>query len=126
MTQFDLFEKSDLERKFDEFNRENPHVWIRFQEAAFELIEINAKREEAGLKPLHFSADFVCHIVRYKVISTRSADGFKVNNNHVAYYSRKFMQEFPEHDGLFRTKPVRGWKTKHGQARAKRPERRRA
>jgi hypothetical protein len=37
-------------------------------------------------------------------ITTKSDDGFKINNNHRAFYSRKFMNMYPEWDGIFRTR----------------------
>jgi hypothetical protein len=35
-------------------------------------------------------------------IDTRSDDGFKINNNFRAFYSRLFEEDFPQHRGRFR------------------------
>ena len=37
-------------------------------------------------------------------VVTRSDDPFKINNNHRAFYSRKFMAENPEFGEIFRTR----------------------
>jgi len=88
--------RAQLDAEFAKYDRENPLVWSYFKRFTFDLIA-------AGKK--HGSASLVIERIRWEVyITTRSSDGFKINNNHRAYYSRKFMREFPEHDGFFHTR----------------------
>lgn len=97
-TLFDLQPKSRLERAFEEFHRANPAVYELFKSFTFKVIH-------RGFK--HFSADMVLHRIRwYRAIET-TGDTFKLNNNFLAYYARKFMEEHPEHVGFFRTRKVR-------------------
>lgn len=43
-------------------------------------------------------------VVRWDIhIQTVSHD-FKINNNHVPFYARMFMQAYPEHAGFFHTR----------------------
>ena len=45
----------------------------------------------------------------YTEIETNDPD-FKLNNNHKAYYSRMYMDDFPEAKGFFRTRITKGEK----------------
>lgn len=94
MSQFALF-SDPLEVAFVEFDKANPHVWYRFCEIAGEMID--AGRD-------HYSADAICHVIRYEHDRTRSDDGFKLNNNHVALYARKWLNTHPSFPTFFRTR----------------------
>ncbi len=96
--QRELFTKSDLEIKFDEFDAANPAVWNLFDDTVMEHIEFGVT---------HLSADYIVHVLRYKALKTRSKDGFMINNNHVAYYARKFARLRSEHASIFQFKTVR-------------------
>ena len=96
--QRELFTKSDLEIKFDEFDAANPGLWKLFDETVMEHIEFGVT---------HLSADYIVHVLRYKALKTKSKDGFKINNNHVAYYARKFARLCPRHAYIFQFKTVR-------------------
>ena len=39
-------------------------------------------------------------------MSTTASDGFKLNNNHTAYYARMIMDNFNELDGFFHLRKV--------------------
>jgi hypothetical protein len=86
----------DLEADFAEFHALNPHVYGLFNRFTREVIS-------AGFE--HYSADAVMHRVRWHTaIETRDPEGFKVNNNWVAFYSRLWMRDHPEHEGFFETR----------------------
>lgn len=88
-----------LEDKFIQFDNDNPKVYEMFVGFAIELID-------KGYKNL--STSLITERIRWEVkINTVSNDGFKINNNHRAFYARKFMQDFPEYDGYFRIREQR-------------------
>lgn len=88
-----------LKRKMWEYHLENPHVWDLFQKYAFEAI--NTGRE-------HYSVNAIFERIRWhNDIETKSEDGFKISNNHRAYYARFFHKKYPQHDGFFRVKQLR-------------------
>jgi len=90
---------SKLQRAFEEFHKENPHVYEVFKRFTFEAIGAGRNR---------FGAWMIWNRMRwYTTIETRG-EAFKLNNNHIAYYARMFMADFPQHDGLFRTRKVGG------------------
>ncbi len=82
---------------FTKFDREHPEVWRLFSRYTFD-------RLRRGYK--HYSADAVMHRVRWETGAgdPSKKDGFKINNNHVAFYARKFHEMFPQHVGFFRNR----------------------
>jgi hypothetical protein len=84
-----------MKRQFEAFDKEHPNVWVRFIDFTFDRIELGYE---------HYSADAVAHRVRWETnegdVSRRT--GFKINNNHVAFYARKFSKAFPSHRNFLR------------------------
>lgn len=80
---------------FENFHHANPSVWQFFKSYTFDVVNSGRK---------HYSADAICHRIRwYK--SIEEGDGeFKINNNFTAYYARMFDEEFPKHKGFFRNR----------------------
>lgn len=87
--------KPTLAEQFERFDSENPSVWTLFKRFALEAIA-------AGKK--HLSVSLIVERIRWEAIVTTSETDYKVNNNHRAFYARKFHREFPEHGGFFRTR----------------------
>lgn len=99
---YDLFSIIDggtptsLEIEFLEYDKANPEVWSMFCRFAFDAIQ-------RGRKTL--SVSLIIERIRWEVfIVTQSGDGFKINNNHRAFYARKFMKVHPEYNEIFRTR----------------------
>ena len=91
---------NELEAKWREFHAANPHVYDLFEEFAFEAIKAGRER---------YSIKTILELVRWHTdVTTRSVDGFKLSNNHTAYYAREFHRRNPEHAGFFKTHAVRG------------------
>jgi len=84
---------TDLRDAFERFDADNPKVWELFVRFTKQLIA-------RGFK--HYSADAVLHRVRWETAVETTGDAFKVNNNFVSGYARKFEREYPEHAGFFR------------------------
>ena len=78
---------------FAKFHRANPEVWQKFKEFTQTLIS-------AGRS--NYSADAVCHRIRWHYATQSKGEDFKINNNYTALYARMFMVQFPEHAGFFR------------------------
>ena len=82
-----------LELAFVEFHSDNPQVYTLFKKFTAQITNAGHTR---------YSADAVMHQIRWHFnITTRTRDGFKLNNNHVAFYARKFMDENRKHKDLF-------------------------
>lgn len=82
------------ERDFAAFDRANPRIWKLFERFTLE-------RVDHGF--CHYSADAIMHRVRWETPARGDdSSGFKINNNHVAQYARKFARLHPEHGEFFR------------------------
>lgn len=88
--------RDEIKAQAQAFHNNHPEVWDYFERFTFEKIRQGHK---------HYSAMGVWQRIRWECDS--GADGvaeFKINNNYVPYYSRRFMAMYPEHEGFFRTR----------------------
>lgn len=98
-------DRRSLKTKFEEFDRNNPHVYA-------ELVKL-AKRarargvERLGIKMLYERLRWELQVETYHP----GADKFRLNNNYHALYARKMMDEYPELRDLFETRES---PSKHG------------
>jgi hypothetical protein len=85
---------------FDRFHRNNPAVWELFVQYTHTMIATGRRR---------YSARMVIYRIRWETdLTTKSGDGFKINNNHTPYYARLFNQEYPHHVGFFSLRRIQG------------------
>lgn len=98
-TLFDIPVKSKHEQEFDKFHAENPKVYELF-------CEYVGKLKDAGYE--HYSADAIIHYIRFQESLRTNSKDFKINNNFVAFYARKYMSEHLQDDGFFRTRGKQG------------------
>ncbi len=89
---------NQLEQEFLEFHGNNPMVYELFKRFAFEAIWRGCR---------HLSAGLVAERIRWETDVETDGDGFKINNNHRAYYARLFVRDYPEHAEFFRTRTVK-------------------
>ena len=82
-----------------DFHRQNPDVYDLFCKFTFEAIN-------AGFK--NFGAQSVIERLRWETAIVKGNDGFKINNNHAPYYARLFMMDYPQYNGFFRIKKLKG------------------
>ena len=95
----DIEAETALKKKFREFHDNNPRVWELLQRFTLEVIN-------KGFK--HYSVKAVFERIRWHTDVETSDPEFKLSNNHTAYYSRMFMDKYPEHEGFFRTNRLSG------------------
>lgn len=81
-----------------EWHRANPHVYELFKEFTFQAIHRGHKRLSAWL---------VVNRIRWETAVETIGGDFKISNCFIAYYSRLFMEEYPEHRGFFRIKRLK-------------------
>ena len=90
--------KRNLQLEFECYDKANPKVWDAF---------IRFTKEAIASGHQHLSVSLVVERIRWEtLVDVRSFDGLKINNNHRAYYARKFHKMFPEQKGFFRTRTV--------------------
>ncbi len=89
---------SQIEKKFWEFHRKNPHVYGLFNRFSMDLID-------AGYNAL--SASRVIERIRWEaMIETDRVDQYKVSNNHKPHYARMWNRKNPNSRAQFITKTL--------------------
>lgn len=89
------------EAQWREFHAKNPEV--------YDLIELYAFKAIAAGRE-HYGIQSILEMVRWHTAMRNGPDedGFKVNNNHGAYYARLFHNSNPNYAGFFRTRSILG------------------
>jgi hypothetical protein len=80
------------------WDAENPDFYSLFERFALELAR-------AGKTAL--GARLVGERIRWETTLQTAGDEFKINDHFHPIYARRFMDDYPEFDGLFRTREVR-------------------
>lgn len=84
----------ELRRQCSAFHADHPEVWMAFEQYALEVIR-------AGYH--HYGAKAIMERVRWQLDMSRGPDDrFKINNNYVAFYARRFERLHPQMAGFFR------------------------
>lgn len=84
----------EMREQCQKFHQAHPEVWDLFVQYTQQMINKGYK---------NYSAQSVFERIRWE--KDAGGDGtttFKINNNFVAFYSRRYMRMYPEHDGFFR------------------------
>lgn len=89
---------TELTQKFNAWNIENPQVYDLFKRFTFEAISKGHK---------HLSAWMIANRIRWETAIVTTGNDYKISNDFIALFARKFMEDFPEHDGFFRTKTMK-------------------
>lgn len=93
----------DLKQRFLEYHRENPALYSKFKEYAFE-----AKRSGRS----RFSIWMIANRVRwYTQIETTGAE-FKVSNDYLALYARLLACDYPVFENFFSFKRMKSKRVK--------------
>lgn len=79
-------------KEFRKYDEENPHIWREF---------VIKTKEAQGRGYNKISAHFIFQILRWETGVRAEGSNWKVDHNHFPYYSRKFMEEYPESEGIF-------------------------
>lgn len=87
----------ELRAKCGEFHKAHPEVWTLFEDFTLDRIA-------RGFK--NYSADAIFHRIRWEMSKPTYAKGeeFKLNDHYTAFYARRFMRKYPEHEGFFRNR----------------------
>lgn len=86
----------EMREQVTRFHEAHPEVWDLFVQFAFEMIDRGYKT---------YSTNSVIERIRWeKDAGGDGTSAFKINNNYAPFYSRRFMQMYPEHEGFFRTR----------------------
>lgn len=86
----------EMRSQVKNFHKKHPEVWSLFEQFTFQMINRGYK---------NYSAKAVFERIRWE--KDAGGDGvtqFKLGNNYPAFYARRFMKQYPQHAGFFRTR----------------------
>ena len=90
---------SNLEEKFVKFHAENPHIYNLFCKYAQEAIDSGKTRISHWL---------IINRIRWdSEVLTETEDKFKISNDYIALYARKFIKDNPHMEGFFQLKEMK-------------------
>lgn len=81
--------------RYRQWDVENPEVYEAFRARTLELIQAGRKR---------YSGFAIIGVIRFHADIQTNGTPYKINNNMIPYYARKFAREFPEHRDFFETR----------------------
>lgn len=88
-----------LKDRFEKFDKENPHIYGLFCKYTKEATSSGKDRLSHWL---------VANRIRWDAeVVTNTDEKYKISNDFIALYARKFMEEYPEHNGFFKTKEMK-------------------
>jgi len=94
MKQPELFD-IQTQTRFEAFHEENPHVYEMWKKLTWRAVERGYQ---------HIGAKLIGELIRWETGIMTTGTDYKFPNQWTPYYARKFMKEFPQHEGLFRTR----------------------
>tara|TARA_R110001632_G_scaffold26828_2_gene72278 strand:+ start:1159 stop:1434 length:276 start_codon:yes stop_codon:yes gene_type:complete len=89
----------NTKQKWWAWHKDNPHVWGLFERFTLEAIG-------AGLS--NSSAWLIVNRIRWETTIETQGGEFKISNDFIAYYARLFHYHYPQYEGFFRTKRMKG------------------
>jgi hypothetical protein len=90
----------DLWTEFEKFDKDNPVIWELIQRFCKSVLDAGQTK---------WSISGIFERIRWEIyVVTKSKDDWKINNNHRAYYARKWLAEHPEYPKFFEIRRVRG------------------
>lgn len=85
--------------KFLDFHTKYPTVYRLFEKFALQLIQAGHKK---------MGSKMIMERIRWEVfVDAKDKDGFKINNNFTAYYSRMFIKNNPQYKDYFEFREIR-------------------
>jgi hypothetical protein len=88
-----------LTNRFNQYHNDNPQVYEMFKKFTFMAIRRGHNR---------LSAWMIANRIRWETsIETISVEEYKISNDYIALYARKFMSDYPEYNGFFQIKEMK-------------------
>lgn len=89
-----LFSRYPQEKlaKFRTFHTENPHVYTKFKNLAFEMKKTGRKK---------YSAETIINVLRWHTDLVTKGNEFKISNDYRSIYARLLVYQYPEFEGFF-------------------------
>jgi hypothetical protein len=84
--------------RFKEWHNSNPHIYRRFKQLAFQMLNTGRKR---------YSARTIIEVMRWHYDLSTTGDVFEINGDFVPIYARLLIDEHPEFFEFFELRTIR-------------------
>lgn len=98
--QSDLFaDVKGIRKRFEDFHLQHPNVYLLFEKFAVALIAKGHKK---------LGAKMIIERIRWEYATNSKDDqGFKINNDFTAHYSRMFIRNHPQYKEYFEFREIK-------------------
>ena len=79
---------------FEIYHKKNPDIYKMFVKFA---LMVAARRK-------YYSAKAIFHRMRWETVISGEGEEHKISDGYISHYARKFMVDYPQHNGFFKTK----------------------
>jgi hypothetical protein len=79
---------------FIEHHKNNPEIYEMFVMFALKVAKVRS----------YYSAKNIFHRMRWETAIEERGGDFKIDDGWISHYARKFMDDFPDHADLFKTR----------------------
>jgi hypothetical protein len=83
---------------FEDFHKANPHIFEAFADQVFQALKQGKKK---------VSAKMILNVIRWNQYLKTNDLSFKINDAYQAYYSRLFVQKYPQYSDVFDFRKLR-------------------
>lgn len=83
---------------FNEFNKQNPHIFKAFEEQALKAISRGRTK---------LSSKLIINWIRWNEFLRSSDQNFRINDAYQSYYARFFIEKYPQYSGIFEFRKLR-------------------
>ena len=87
---------------FDKFHKDNPHIYLAFENQVMKAIERGREK---------ISAKLIINWIRWNMFIESNDISFRINDAYQAYYAREFVKHHPEHANIFEFRKLRNEET---------------
>lgn len=91
----------------DQINESARRYVDRHPKVAHAFVKFSLEAIDKGFK--NYSVNAIFERIRWEFdeVDTNGQSTFKISNNHRAWFARKFMELYPQHEGFFRIRERR-------------------
>jgi len=95
---YEQLHNKSIRQGFEEFNRDNPHIYKEFEKQALKAIARGRTK---------LSAKLIINWIRWNEYLKTSDQNFKINDAFQSYYARYFITNHPQHKDIFNLRKLR-------------------
>ena len=77
---------------FIQHDNNNPEIYEKFVKFALQVASVRD----------YYSAKNIFHRIRWETAIEEKESDFKIDDGWISHYARKFMDEYPKYNGLFK------------------------